>query len=162
MTARSVEQNNQVAILGLGLMGSGMAHNILKSGFPLKVYNRTPDKARPLVDSGAKLAASPAAAAEQASFVISMLADDEACKEVWLGKDGALGKMRKGAVVIECSTVSPRWITLLAKKARARSLRILDAPVTGSRPQAQAGELKFLVGGEEETLTLALSLLRSM
>ena len=162
MTIKAAENDKGVALLGLGIMGSGMAQNILKAGFPLTVYNRTPEKARPLVDSGARLATSPAAAAEGAAFVISMLSDDEASKEAWLGKDGALRKMQQGSIVIECSTVRPAWITLLASQSQSRRLRILEAPVTGSRPQAMAGELRFLVGGEQDTLSAAIPVLRSM
>src|SRR5690242_4242609 len=162
MTIRAAGSDNGVALLGLGIMGSGMAKNILKAGFPLTVYNRTSEKAHPLVDSGARLATSPAAAAEGAAFVFSMLSDDEASKEAWLGKDGALSHMQEGSIVIECSTVTPAWISLLASQAQLRSLRILEAPVTGSRPQAMAGELRFLVGGEQETLNAAIPVLRSM
>ena len=162
MTIKAEVDSNRVALLGLGIMGSGMARNILKAGFPLTVYNRTPSKARALIDSGARLAPSPAAAAERAAFVISMLSDDEASKQAWLGKDGALAKMQEGSIVIECGTVSPAWINLLASEAQLSRLRILEAPVTGSRPQAMAGELRFLVGGEQDTLSAAIPVLGSM
>ena len=81
--------STNVAILGLGTMGSGMAANLLKAGFPLAVYNRTAAKAQPLVDAGARLASTPADAARGASVVISMLADDAASRAVWLGPNGA-------------------------------------------------------------------------
>ena len=84
-----------VAILGLGTMGAGMAANLLKAGFALSVYNRTAAKARALTDSGARFAATPAEAVKGASVIISMLSDDTASRDVWLGKDGALEAAEK-------------------------------------------------------------------
>jgi len=151
-----------VAILGLGTMGGGMAANLLKAGFSLTVYNRTAAKAQPLVDAGARLAATPAEAAKGASVVVAMLADDAASRAVWLGDDGALQAASDGAVLIEASTVSPAWISDLAGLAAQRGLEFLDAPVTGSRMQAQGGQLTFLVGGSEKTLEAVTPVLKSM
>ena len=151
-----------VAILGLGTMGSGMAANLLKAGFSLNVYNRTAAKAQALVNAGARLAATPAEAAKGASVVISMLADDAASREMWLGKNGALDGAGKGAILIESSTVSPAWIAELATAAEQHGAKFIDAPVTGSRGQAEAGQLTFLVGGNEETLRAATPVLKAM
>jgi 3-hydroxyisobutyrate dehydrogenase len=151
-----------VAILGLGTMGAGMAANLLKAGFSLSVYNRTAAKAQALINAGARLALSPAEAAKGASVVISMLADDAASREVWLGEDGALDAARKGAILIESSTVSPAWIAEFAKLAEQHGVDILDAPVTGSRMQAEAGQLSFLVGGRDAALKAATSVLKAM
>lgn len=152
----------KVAILGLGTMGSGMAANLLKAGFPLSVYNRTAAKAQPLLDAGAWLASTPADAAKNASVVLSMLADDAASREVWLGDNGALAAADKSAILIESSTVSPVWIAELADEAARRGIQFLDAPVTGSRMQAQAGQLSFLVGGSEATLAAVTPVLQAM
>jgi 3-hydroxyisobutyrate dehydrogenase len=151
-----------VAILGLGTMGSGMAANLLKAGFSLVVYNRTAAKAQALVDAGARLAATPAEAAKGASVVISMLADDAASREVWLGKDGALEAAGKDAVLIESSTVSPAWVAELEARAAQHGVELLDAPVTGSRMQAAAGQLSFLVGGSDRALEAVAPVLRAM
>ncbi len=151
-----------VAILGLGTMGGGMAANLLKAGFPLSVYNRTASKAQALTDSGARFAATPAEAVKDASIIISMLSDDAASRDVWLGKDGALEAAEKGAILIESSTVSPAWISELAGLAAQRGLDLLDAPVTGSRMQAEAGQLSFLVGGNEAALEKATAALKAM
>lgn len=153
---------DKIAVLGLGTMGSGMASNLLKAEFPVTVYNRTPEKAQPLVSAGARLASSPAEAAKDADVVISMLADDAASRALWLGKDGALEAARKGAILIESSTASPEWVTELGGLAARRGLRFLDAPVTGSRMQAAAGQLSFLVGGDAETLETITPILKSM
>jgi 3-hydroxyisobutyrate dehydrogenase len=151
-----------VAILGLGTMGAGMAANLLKAGFSLSVYNRTTAKAQALIDAGARLASTPAEAAKGASVIISMLADDAASREVWLGKDGALDAARKGAILIESSTVSPAWIAEFARLAEQHGVDLLDAPVTGSRMQAEAGQLSFLVGGKDTALEAVTPVLKAM
>jgi len=143
-------------------MGGGMAANLLKAGFSLAVYNRTAAKAQGLVKAGARLAATPAEAAKGASVVISMLADDAASREIWLGTDGALAATARGSVLIESSTVSPVWIAELADLAMRHGVEFLDAPVTGSRAQAEAGQLSFLVGGSNAVLESVTPVLKAM
>jgi 3-hydroxyisobutyrate dehydrogenase len=133
-------------------MGRGMAANLLKGGFPLTVYNRTREKAEPLAAQGAAIAHTPADAAEGADVVISILADDTASRAAWLGDNGALAAMSSGSTVIECGTLSPEWIAELDEKTRSRGIGLVEAPVTGSRPQAEAGQLTFLCGTEADTL----------
>jgi len=152
----------QVALLGTGTMGSGMARNLRKAGFPLAVYNRTREKAEQLSETGAQVADTPAQASAGAAVVISMLADDDASREAWLGSHGALKAMQAGAIVIECGTVSPKWVQELHEQAEARGLRMMDAPVTGSRPQADSGELTFLVGADQATLEVVRPILEPM
>ena len=126
------------------------------------MFNRTAAKAQPLVDEGARLASSPAEAAQDASVIISMVADDAASRELWLGQAGALGAAAEGAILIESSTVSPEWIAELAGMAAQQGAELLDAPVTGSRMQAEAGQLSFLVGGSEAALKTAMPALEAM
>lgn len=156
-----MNETQSVALLGLGTMGHGMAANLLKAGFPLTVWNRTKSKAEPLVAKGAVIADTPAAAVMNAQVVISIVSDDDASRSVWLGKD-ALAAMAAGSIAIECSTLSPSWISELHAAITNRKLRMVEAPVTGSRPQAEAGQLKFLVGAEKETLASVASILRCM
>jgi 3-hydroxyisobutyrate dehydrogenase len=151
-----------VALLGLGTMGAGMAANLLKAGFSLSVYNRTATKAQTLIKAGARFASTPAEATKDALVIITMLSDDAASREVWLGNNGALKAAEKGAILIESSTVSPAWVTELAEAASQRGVELLDAPVTGSRMQAEAGQLSFLVGGSDTTLERALPVLNAM
>jgi 3-hydroxyisobutyrate dehydrogenase len=143
-------------------MGAGMAANLMKAGFSVTVFNRTASKAQVLVRGGARLAATPADAARGASAVIGMLADDTASRAVWAGKNGALDGVEKGAILIESSTVSPAWIVELAALAAQRGAEFLDAPVTGSRVQAGAGQLTFLVGGSSHALQAATPVLKAM
>ena len=143
-------------------MGSGMAANLLKASFPLAVYNRTASRAERFANHGARIAATPADAARGAQVIISMLADDDASREAWTGNAGALAAAEPGAVLIESSTVSPEWIAELGALASARGLELLDAPVTGSRAQAEGGQLIFLVGGSEAALASVASVLEAM
>ena len=152
----------RVALLGLGAMGTGMAGRLLTGGFATTVYNRHREKAEPLAHRGATVADSPAAAAANADFVISMVADDQASRAVWLGDNGVLKSARAGAVLIECSTLTVSWVRELADAATKRGCEFLDAPVTGSKPQAAAGQLLFVCGGAAATIEKARSILSAM
>lgn len=143
-------------------MGTGMANRLLGAGFPLAVYNRNAEKTKPLATAGAKAAKTPGEAAKGASIIISMLADDNAARAVWLGEDGALAGAKKGAVLVECSTITPEWIKELGNAAVKKGCPLLDAPVTGTKPHAAAGELTFLVGGDEAALKKARPALEVM
>jgi 3-hydroxyisobutyrate dehydrogenase len=145
----------RVALLGLGVMGAGMAANWLAKGFALSVFNRTPAKAEALAGKGARVAATPREAAADADFIFAMVANDAASRAVWLGADGALAEARAGAVAVESSTLTPGWARELADHARANGLGFLDAPVGGSREAAASGALRFFVGGDEATLERA-------
>ena len=144
-----------VAILGLGIMGSGMANRLLSANFPLAVYNRNREKCVPFASAGAFIADSPREAASRSRITLSMVADDAASRDVWLGEEGALNGAPAGSVLIESSTLSGDWIQELAAKAVERGCQFLDAPVTGTKPHAASGELLFLVGGSAEALAAA-------
>jgi len=152
----------RVALIGLGLMGSGMARRLLGASFPLTVYNRNPQPAALLAEEGAHVAASPREAAARADVVLSMVSDDVAARAVWLGEQGALAGAARGTVLVDCSTVTVGWIEELSRAALAAGCPLLDAPVTGSKPQAAAGELLFLVGGSAEALETARPVLAVM
>ncbi len=154
--------SQRVAILGLGTMGAGMAKNLLAAGFTVTVYNRTRAKAEALAASGARVADSAAEAAHDADVIVSMLSDEAASRAAWTGEDGALSGVKAGAVLVESSTVKPEWIEELAGLAKARGVELLDAPVTGSRVQAQAGELIFLVGGDAGVVEQVRPVLEAM
>jgi 3-hydroxyisobutyrate dehydrogenase len=152
-----------ISILGLGAMGSRMAASLIKAGYAVTVWNRSAAKAAPLQTLGAKLASSPHEAAVGANIVISMLRDDEASRRAWLdANDGALAGMSKGSVAIESSTLTPAWIKELAQAAQQQGVDFLDAPVAGSRPQAEAAQLIYLVGGDAQVLQRAEAVLKSM
>lgn len=145
-----------ITILGLGAMGSRMAASLLKAGYQVTVWNRSATKAEALQALGARLAHTPREAAAQAEVVISMLRDDPASRRVWLDShDGALVGMAAGSIAIESSTLTPAWVRELAQAAALRGVDFLDAPVAGSRPQAEAAQLIYLVGGSAEVLQRA-------
>src|SRR3954447_6946229 len=144
-----------VAILGVGTMGTGMAHRLLAQNGKVTVYARRPEKREEFQKAGATATDSPSKAAENAEIVICIVSDDAASREVWLGSNGALAALRPGTVSVESSTVSPELIAELGEKFREKGREFLDAPVTGSKPQASAGELTFLVGGEPAALKKA-------
>lgn len=155
-------EQTKIALLGLGLMGSGMAGRLLDAGYPLTIWNRTPDKAQPLEARGARLAKSPREAAAGAALVISMLADVPVCRDVWLGRGEALVDIAPGTILIDSSTVSVEWIVELEQAAREHGCDLVDAPVTGSKPQAEAGQLLFLAGGSSATVNKVTPILKAM
>jgi 3-hydroxyisobutyrate dehydrogenase len=143
-------------------MGIGMAKNLLKAGFAVSAYNRTRAKAEPLLALGAQIADTPADAVRDADLIVGMVADDDASRTIWTGEDGALNAAQPGAVLVESSTLTPAWIAELAAFAAERKLDFLDAPVTGSRDQANAGQLIFLAGGDSAVLEKARPALAAM
>jgi 3-hydroxyisobutyrate dehydrogenase len=128
-------------------MGSAMARNILRAGFPLVVWNRTTERCMPLVEEGAEVAAEPASLAG-ADVVVTMLTDGRAAHSV-LVESGLLEKLRPGSVVLEMSTIGPAAVAALATDARRHDVQLLDAPVSGSVAVAEAAELFAMVGGDE-------------
>jgi 3-hydroxyisobutyrate dehydrogenase len=152
----------KIALLGLGLMGSGMAGRLLDAGYPLTVWNRTPDKTQALADRGAKVAQSPRQAVAGATVVISMLSDVPVCRDVWLGRGEAILGAAPGTVLVESSTITVEWIEELDRAAKERGCQLVDAPVTGSKPQAAAGQLLFLAGGSTAALDSITPILKAM
>jgi 3-hydroxyisobutyrate dehydrogenase len=144
-----------VAFIGLGRMGHGMAGRYLDAGFKVAVWNRSKAKAEDLIARGAKWATSPEDAAIDADAVVTMVADDEASRAVWLTKDGAAANMKAGTLAIECSTVSYRHALDLARELRSRGLVYIDCPVTGLPDAAASGKLTLLVGAEPADLERA-------
>jgi len=151
-----------VAVLGLGTMGAGMAHRLLGAGFPLKLFNRSPERYRSFEGTAAQLCKSPTEAATGADVVISMVSDDDVSRAIWQGPAGALSAVSPGAILIESSTLSLGWVRQLAELSRSRDCHFLDAPVTGSKDQAEAGTLKFLVGGDVLPIKWATPVFRAM
>jgi 3-hydroxyisobutyrate dehydrogenase-like beta-hydroxyacid dehydrogenase len=144
-----------VAFVGLGKMGLAMATNLQKAGYPLVVWNRSAEKAGPLCAAGAVLANSPAAAARAADIVISSLADDASLDAVATGPDGILGGLRRGAVHVGTSTVSPGLSDELAELHAAAGGRYVAGPVVGRLPAAEAAELVTFVAGDAEAVEAA-------
>src|SRR6201996_2640706 len=145
----------RVAFIGLGRMGHGMAGRYLDAGFTLSVWNRSRAKAEDLIARGARWATSPEDAAIDADAVVTMVADDQASRAVWLAKDGAAATMKTGTLAIECSTVSYQHALDLSRDLRNRGLVYIDSPVTGLPDAAAAGKLTLLVGADVADLEQA-------
>jgi len=153
---------SNVAFIGLGAMGSRMAMNLHAAGHKVRGFNRDRAKARPLADKGLEIADSIAAAVRGAEFVVSIVSDDVATREVMLGSAGVLSAAAAGAVVIDSSTNTPAIAREVAKAAAARNCIYLDAPVSGSILQAQGKELVFMVGGDAAAFERAQPLFQAM
>jgi 3-hydroxyisobutyrate dehydrogenase-like beta-hydroxyacid dehydrogenase len=152
----------KITFIGLGIMGSRMARNVLRGGHTLSVYNRSPGKSDVLAGEGAKVAGSPAEAAQGADVLFTMLSNPDAVAATAVGKNGFLEAMTKGSLWVDCSTVNPSFSRQMASEAAGRGVRFVDAPVTGSLPFAEKGELTFLVGAEAGDLEACTPLLQLM
>jgi 3-hydroxyisobutyrate dehydrogenase len=153
----------RIAFLGLGKMGFGMAARLVAAGHSVSVFNRTAARADPLVRLGARAAASPRSAAQNADVIIGMTAHDESSRAMWAGPEGALAAGNApDALAIECSTLSHDWVLELAGLVRARGFRYVDAPVTGLPDAASSGTLTLLVGAEPADLDAARPVFASL
>jgi 3-hydroxyisobutyrate dehydrogenase/glyoxylate/succinic semialdehyde reductase len=153
----------KIGFIGLGIMGSRMAANLQKKGHELVVYNRTKQKAGPLIAAGAVWAPTPADVAKQVTVLFTMLARPDAVAETALiGRYGFLNHLADNSLWIDCSTVNPSFSKLMALEARQRKVRFLDAPVAGSKGPAEQARLVFFVGGEKTDVDEARPLLETM
>ncbi|HEX6207000.1 MAG TPA: NAD(P)-dependent oxidoreductase [Actinomycetota bacterium] len=150
-----------LAFCGLGHMGAPMARRLLQAGHEVAVWNRTEEKARPLVEAGARAAASPADAAEGAEAAFTMLADPGAVREVVLGTGGLAESLRGDATLIEMSTIGIRAVREIAE-ALPEGVAVLDTPVLGSVAQAEEGTLRIFVGGPSDLVDRWAPTLRAM
>jgi 3-hydroxyisobutyrate dehydrogenase len=141
----------RVGFIGIGRMGSRMARRLVDAGCAVMVYNRSRPKTAPLADAGASVADTPRALGETSDVVMLSLPDDAAVRVALLGPDGALAGMRAGSVIIDLSTVMPETSRTVFEASRSKGVAMLDAPVSGSTPQAEQGRLLIFVGGEHET-----------
>jgi 3-hydroxyisobutyrate dehydrogenase len=152
----------RIGFVGLGTMGTPMVRNLIKADYELVVYDRVAERIKLLVESGAKVAASPAEVARQSEVVITMLPADQAVKEVVLGASGIAEGASAGLIVIDSSTVLPATSKLLAAELAKMNVDMLDAPVTGSEPQAVEGKLTFIVGGKQEIYNQCVPIFKTM
>ena len=143
----------KIAFIGLGIMGSRMAKNLLKNGVDLSVWNRSKEAEKELVDAGAKSSSNVADTVKEADVVFSMLSTNDAVKSVFLKDENALASMNSGAIWVDCSTVNPSFSKEMSLEAESRNIRFVDAPVAGTKPHAENAELVFFVGSDVNTLS---------
>ncbi|HSK99534.1 MAG TPA: 2-hydroxy-3-oxopropionate reductase [Rubrobacteraceae bacterium] len=154
--------NERVGFAGLGIMGQPMARNLLRAGYDLVVFNRSPGKAEELASEGAGIATSPAELARESDVVITMLPGPPEVEAVVAGEDGLLAGAREGSLIVDMSTSSPILARHLEREARRRGVGMLDAPVSGGDVGAEEGTLSIMVGGDERVFERARPLFEAM
>ena len=154
--------NERVGFVGLGIMGRPMARNLLRAGYDLLVFNRSPGKAEELASEGAEVATSPAEVARESAVVITMLPGPPEVEAVVAGEDGLLAGAREGSLLVDMSTSSPILARELAREARRRGVGMLDAPVSGGDVGAEEGTLSIMAGGSRGDFERARPLFEAM
>ena len=152
----------RVGFIGLGTMGNPMARNLIKAGFSLTVYNRTPSKTAELEKQGAKVAASPKEIAICSDVVVSCVTDSAAVEEIALGPSGIVEGAHEGLVYIDCSTISPVETMRIAGTLAEKGIKMLDAPVSGGEKGAIEGTLVIMVGGEKQVFEECMDIFQGM
>ena len=153
---------DKVAFLGLGTMGAAMAANLARAGYPVTVWNRTPDRAPELDDLGVTRASSPAAAVADTPFVVICVSDTPDVEAVLFGQDGVAEAARAETLIIDCSTIAPSGSWDFAARLRERGLRMVDAPVSGGSEGAKNATLTIFVGGDEGDVEHARPILEAL
>ncbi|MEK7276910.1 MAG: NAD(P)-dependent oxidoreductase [Chloroflexota bacterium] len=152
----------RIGFIGLGIMGRGMARNLLKAGFEVRDWNRTASRMDELTTDGAKRTASPADLAAQSDVIIVCVSDTPDVEAVILGEGGVLHGVKPGALVIDMSTISPHATREMAAKLKEKGAHMLDAPVSGGSEGAARGTLSIMVGGEADQFARALPVFQAL
>lgn len=153
---------SKIAFLGAGAMGERIIHNLLKDKHDVAVYNRSQDTLTSIQEAGARIALTPKDAANGAEIIFAMVRDNDSSKAVWLGENGAVHSLKEPSVAIDMSTLTPAWIKDLASHITQTGAAFLEAPVLGTRPQAESAQLIHLIGGASETLEKVSPVLKSI
>jgi 3-hydroxyisobutyrate dehydrogenase len=153
---------DRIGFIGLGIMGRGMSHNLLKAGLGLAVWNRTASRMDELAAAGARPARSPADLASQSGIIVICVSDTPDVQQVVLGPDGVIEGVQRGALVIDMSTISPRATRDIAARLAEKGASMLDAPVSGGSEGAAKGTLSIMVGGEAADVERAMPVLQAM
>ena len=151
-----------LGFIGLGIMGRGMARNLLKAGFDLCVWNRTAGRMEALAEAGARTAASPADLARQCEVVITCVSDTPDVEAVILGEHGVIHGVQAGTLVIDMSTISPQTTREIAARLNEQGAPMLDAPISGGSEGAANGTLSIMIGGEAAQVERAMPYFRAM
>lgn len=152
----------KIAFLGLGIMGSGMAKNLLKAGYPVTVWNRSQDAAKPPVEQGAAQAQTPAEAVSDADVILYCLSDESAIESVVFGQNGVLSNVHSGQIAIDLSTVHPETSRREFAAYAEKGVNFLDAPVFGSKNESASDGLWIVVGGDRAVLDCVKPILETL
>lgn len=156
------DMDTRIGFIGLGIMGRGMAHNLLRAGFDLTVWNRTSARMDALVEAGAAAADTPAAAAREVDVLITCVSDTQDVEAVLFGPEGAADGLAPGALVVDTSTISPDATRRFGARLAERQVDMLDAPISGGSEGAAQGTLSIMVGGGEASFARALPAFQAM
>ncbi len=154
--------SERVGFVGLGIMGRGMAHNLLKAGFDVRVWNRTASRADALVEAGATAGDSPADVAAHSDITIICVSDTPDVEAVILGENGVIHGVKAGDLVIDCSTISPQVTQSIAQTLAEKDVHMLDAPISGGSEGAANGTLSIMIGGEAAQVERAMPVFEAM
>jgi 2-hydroxy-3-oxopropionate reductase len=145
-------KDTRVGFIGLGVMGRGMAHCLLRAGYALQVYARRDDVLKPFVAAGAQASASPAGLGRECRLVFLCLSDDAAVEEVLFGERGLASGLAAGSCVVDTSTIAATSVRKFGERLAQRGIMLLDGPVSGGQQGAEAGTLACMIGGAAETV----------
>lgn len=151
----------QIGFIGLGIMGRGMTHNLLKAGQKVMVWNRTASRMDEFAAAGAQTASSPAELAAQCDVILVCVSDTPDVEQVLFGENGVSAGVNRGALVVDHSTISPQKTVEMAKRLNAQGVAYLDAPVSGGSEGAKNGTLSIMVGGEPVDFERAMPILQA-
>lgn len=154
--------SERVGFIGLGIMGRGMAKNLLDAGFTLTVWNRTKSRMTSLIDQGARASESPADVAQNSDIIIICVSDTPDVEAVIMGDQGIILGARADSLVIDCSTISPQATKVIANNLREKNVHMLDAPISGGSEGAANGTLSIMVGGEKAQFERALPVFQAI
>lgn len=154
--------SEKVGFIGLGIMGQGMARNLLKAGFSVCAWNRTSSKTEALVAEGAQAGKNPADVAAQCDIIVTCVSDTPDVEAVILGEEGVIHGAKAGSLVIDCSTISPQATRAIAEQLAAKGIRMLDAPISGGSEGAAKGTLTIMIGGAAEDVERAMPVFKAM
>ncbi|MEO8245143.1 MAG: NAD(P)-dependent oxidoreductase [bacterium] len=146
---------DQIGFIGLGIMGQGMAKNLLRAGLPVRVWNRTTARMDSLIEAGATTGTSPADVAAQCDIIVICVSDSADVERVTLGENGVLAGAKPGSLVIDCSSISPQVTRDIAAKLAKNGVAMVDAPVSGGSEGAAKGTLTIMVGGTPDDVARA-------
>lgn len=154
--------SEKIGFIGLGIMGRGMSHNLLKAGFEVRVWNRTASRMDPLVEAGATAGGSPADVAAHSDIIIICVSDTPDVEAVILGENGVIHGVKEGALVVDMSTISPHATREIAARLQEKGAHMLDAPISGGSEGAEKGTLSIMVGGDAEQVARAMPAFEAM
>lgn len=152
----------RIGFIGIGLMGNGMSHNLVKAGYPVTVWNRTASKTKAVVEAGAKLAKNPKLVAENSDVIIVIVTGSKDVEQVLLGPEGAIHGVKPGQICIDMSTISPIATRNISAKLAEKGVSMLDAPVSGGVIGANNGTLSIMVGGDKKIFDECLPIFEVM